>query len=338
MLINRLSVPGQTNHDEPAWKVPTMTSQTQVARLLAMVPYLQANQGVGVDDVAAKFGITKKQLLDDLKVLWMCGLPGGLPGDLIEIDMDAAADQGVIYLSNADYLARPARFTPDEAVSLLVALQAVAELATGSEQQVARSAAAKIAHVTGQQDLVLLAVSSGDDHIRQELASSIEHGRRIRLTYDGFARGETSYPVVDPVVLQMRDSVVYLQAWSVDRQAWRTYRVDRIAAVEATDSTAADHGAAPELPPGWFTSSDGEVTLELQPSATWIIDYYPVREADVHLDGSATVRLPVADPLWLESLLLRLGGAARVIHPPLAGTSAAVAAEEAIAQTQALFG
>ena len=59
-----------------------MTSQEQVARLLAMVPYLQAHPGIGVAEVAADFGITRRQLLADLNVLWMCGLPGGLPDEI----------------------------------------------------------------------------------------------------------------------------------------------------------------------------------------------------------------------------------------------------------------
>ena len=57
-------------------------------------------------DVAAAFGITLKTLREDLSVLWMCGMPGLTPGDLIDIDMDAVDGEGVIHLSNADYLTR----------------------------------------------------------------------------------------------------------------------------------------------------------------------------------------------------------------------------------------
>lgn len=77
-----------------------------------MVPYLQAHPDIGVAEVAADFGITRRQLLADLNVLWMCGLPGGLPDDLIEIDMDAAESEGVIHLNNADYLSRPDALHP----------------------------------------------------------------------------------------------------------------------------------------------------------------------------------------------------------------------------------
>ena len=315
-----------------------MTSQEQVARLLAMVPYLQAHPGIGVAEVAADYGITRRQLLADLNVLWMCGLPGGLPDDLIEIDMDAAESEGVIHLSNADYLSRPMRFTPDEAVALLVALQAVAEMTTGPVREAARSAARKLSEATGQQDLVWLSVSTGDERIRETLASAIDRRQRVRLTYDGAARGVTSYPEVDPAEIQMRDSIAYLQAWSLERQDWRTYRLDRIVDVALTGQSADKHGSAPELPEGWFDQSNGEVTLELAASATWGVDYYPAREVQNHPDGSATVRFAVADPAWLGSQLVRLGDQARVRSPEGVGSAAAAAAREAIERTETLFG
>ena len=52
-----------------------------------------------------------KTLREDLSVLWMCGMPGLTPGDLIDIDMDAVDGEGVIHLSNADYLTRPLRLS-----------------------------------------------------------------------------------------------------------------------------------------------------------------------------------------------------------------------------------
>ncbi|MCT3012297.1 WYL domain-containing protein, partial [Propionibacterium freudenreichii] len=108
--------------------------------MLAEVPYLQAHPGVSVTEVARAFGIKKRQVLADLDVLWMCGLPGGLPGDLIEIDMEAVQGEGIIRLTNAEVLSRPMRFTADEATSLIVALRAVEGLTSGATASAARRA------------------------------------------------------------------------------------------------------------------------------------------------------------------------------------------------------
>ena len=106
-----------------------MTSQAQVRRLLSLVPYLREHDGVAMADVAAAFGISLKTLREDLNVLWMCGLPGLAPGDLIDIDMDAVDGEGLIHLSNADYLTRPLRLSADEALALVLALRTLREIA-----------------------------------------------------------------------------------------------------------------------------------------------------------------------------------------------------------------
>lgn len=314
------------------------TSSAQVRRLLSLVPFLQARPGVSISEVLETFNITERQLMADLNALWMCGLPGGLPDELIEIDMDAVAGEGVVHLSNADYLTRPLRFTRDEALSLLVALSAVAEMATGQLQTAAISAAEKLSVTTGHQDPVLLAVQTGDQRMREILLTAIAENIRLQLTYDGAARGETTYPVIDPAAIQMRDSVGYLQAWSIDRQAWRTYRLDRIIAAEPTGDQGDDHGPTPELPEGWFDGSDGEVSLELTEQGRWIVEYYPVLASEELPDGCLRVRLAVADAGWLTALLLRLGAAVRQVEPHDARLQAIEAARQAVETTMRICG
>ena len=57
---------------------------TRLVRLLNMVPYFQANPRVTRAQAAADLGVSVKQLGEDLDQLWMCGLPGYSPGDLID--------------------------------------------------------------------------------------------------------------------------------------------------------------------------------------------------------------------------------------------------------------
>ena len=126
-----------------------MTSTDQVARLLALVPYLQAHPDADVAGTAKMFGVTPRQLMSDLRVAWFCGLPGGLPGDLIEVDMDLVETEGRIRLSNADFLSRPLRFTPDEATSLVVALRVLAEIADPDTADAVASAMKKLEAAVG---------------------------------------------------------------------------------------------------------------------------------------------------------------------------------------------
>ncbi len=309
-----------------------MTSIDQVNRMLALVPYLQARpEGADLTRTAEAFAVTPKQLLADLDVLWYCGLPGGLPGDLIEVDI---ADTGWIRLSNADYLSRPLRFSPDEAMSLVVALQLVRELGGPDLAEATDGALAKLtgAHSAARPSVVV-EVASGSAEIRQQLAAAIERRQVVRLTYDGQTRAETTTPLVEPKRLAVRDGYGYLDAWSLDRDDWRVYRLDRIAQVVPSGEAGADRGAPPTFGSGWLDERPdaAEVTLVLGPSANWITEYFPVRSAAPTPEG-LEVTLLVADPAWLRALLLRLGAGVRSVAPAEAAVSAQEAAREALAQ------
>ncbi len=307
------------------------TSARQVARLLAMIPYLQQHQGVPLSTVAQEFGITAAQVRRDLDVAYFCGLPGGLPGDLIEVDMDAVDGEGVVNLTNADVLSRPMRFTPDEAVSLILALQAIRAVASPTVHGAVDSALGKLTALAGDAAAqAVMTVASGADPVRAVVSEAVDRGRRLRLTYDGLSRGETTYPIVDPMHLEIRDGAAYLEAWSVAPQGWRTYRLDRIVTAEETGDDV-DPRPVPSRR-GWLDPSSGhavEVTLWVASRAAWVSEYYPTVRTQRAPDGLLVV-LMVADPTWLRRLLLRLGADARVVHPSAASDASVVAAREAL--------
>ena len=309
-----------------------MTSAAQVLRLLALLPYLRQHPDADVTHTAAVFKVTPRQLIADLKVLWFCGLPGGTPGDLIEVDMDALETDGRIRLSNADFLARPLRFTLDEAMSLAVALRALLEIGDSSLRPAAESALAKIEAVVGAAPRVGVQLAGGSDAVRDALGDALDRGVAVRLEYHGASRGEASFPLVDPHRVAVRDGYSYLDAWSYERDAWRTYRLDRIVAVEATEHPVADHGEPAGFAGGWLDHRDAvEVTLDLAPAAAWITEYYPMRSVKPIARRGVRATLLVADPAWLRRLLLRLGPAVRAVRPAEAAVSARTAASEALA-------
>ncbi|MCL2489861.1 MAG: WYL domain-containing protein [Propionibacteriaceae bacterium] len=307
-----------------------MTAGPQVARLLTLAPYLQRREYVDVTEVAADFDVKPRQVLDDLQVLVMCGLPGGLPDDLIEIDLDLARDEGVIHMRNSP-LSRPLRFTRDEAVSLIVAVEAVREVADGPTAQAAQSVLDKLSGLVSEAPPVRLEVAAGGDDVRDRLGQAIDQGLQVRLTYDGLARRGTTTPIVDPVRVEVRDGASYLVAWALDRNDWRSYRLDRIAVAELTGQPAGGHGA----PPVTGTSLDNApdtATLDLDAGAAWVAEYYPVRDVTVLPDGGVKVVLPVADPGFLTGLILRLGPLVRSVDPPSAAADALAEARAASSQ------
>ena len=95
-----------------------MTGERErLPRLLSLVPYLQAHPGVAIATAAADFGVSEEQLRRDLQLLWMCGLPGHGPGDLIDLSFEG---DSVSVIFDAG-ISRPLRLTAEEALALVEA-------------------------------------------------------------------------------------------------------------------------------------------------------------------------------------------------------------------------
>ena len=75
----------------------------RTARLLDLVPYISSHQGISVKELASVFEVTQPQMINDLTTLWMCGLPGYTPLELMDLDFDS----GFVTISNAPTLSKP---------------------------------------------------------------------------------------------------------------------------------------------------------------------------------------------------------------------------------------
>jgi proteasome accessory factor C len=300
------------------------SAKEQVRRLLALLPYLLAHPGARVSDVARVFGISEKQLVADLGVLWFCGLPGMMPGDYIEVDMDAVEGEGLIHVSNADYLARPLRLSSDEVLSLLVALRVLRESGQAAERELIDRVIARLEEASGQASAAARKVEVQldtweDPDIRATVQDALSRGRRLHLSYWVPTRDETTEREVDPMQLAIADGRSYLEAWCHRAEDVRLFRLDRVAAARVLEEKAAPPAEAQprDLSSGLFQPSpdDALATLELGPEAAWVSEYYPCERVDDLGDGRLRIQLRVADPRWLRRLALRLGGHARILEP-----------------------
>ncbi|MGL4831075.1 MAG: helix-turn-helix transcriptional regulator [Propionibacteriaceae bacterium] len=315
--------------------------------LLALVPYFQQHPGRTTAEAAADLATTEAQILKDLKLLWLCGLPGQGGGDVIEVSivptLDSADDDdddkdpfrkgGAVYLSNADYLSRPLRLTEDEALALILALDFAESIASSQLAHELASAREKLQDALGDRALRAGAViaAGGSPEVRDQVAMAIAQSRQLQLVFDGQQR--TTTPIVEPASTFVRDGYHYLHAYSLDRDDWRHYRMDRIATATVLEQNSSKREVPAIEPLSWAQTltTTTEVTLTITPAARWISEYFPVLDATPD-----TVRLGVTSPDWLAALLLRLGPAVVALEPTQAATPAQQQAEAALARYASL--
>lgn len=317
------------------------TSRDQLARLLALVPYLQGRGEVSVADAARAFGVSEAVIVRDVRLLVMCGLPGLLPGDMIDVDFDALDEQRVIRLYNAEFLTRPLRLDSNEAAALVVALRTLAEGSTPEVRAVVDRARAKVELAAGEgasvaaQVEVHVPTGPAEQTLVRRLEEALAGGRQVRLRHYSPTRDELTERIVDPVAVTTADGHHYLDGWCHRAEDRRLFRVDRIDDAEILDSPAVEH---PDLEPldlaqGIFRPSaeDLTATLRLTARARWVTEYYPVEEVVEEPDGGLTVTLRFGDPTWLVRLLLRLGSAVRRVEPDSLSQETTRLAEETLA-------
>lgn len=316
-------------------------ARDQVGRLLALVPYIQSRDEVSLEQAAADFGVKPAQIVKDLNVLWFCGLPGLGMGDLIDVDMDALEGEGVIRVSNADYLARPLRLDSTEASALIVALRTLRDGGDESVRPVVDRTLAKLEGAAGEGAALASRVEVHLDRseaalagLRGDLEDAVRRGRQVRLAYYVPARDEATDRIVDPLRLVTAQGHTYLEAWCHLAEGTRLFRLDRVSSAEVLASPVADHTdlATRDLSTGIFRPSrdDTLATVLLEPAARWVAEYYPLESSEEAGGGALRVRLRVGDPAWLTRLVLRLGGLARVEDPPELSSAVHRAATDAL--------
>ena len=316
-----------------------MSAQARLTRLLALVPWLVAHEGVTIGECADHFGVTEEVLQEDLWQLVVCGLPGYGPDQLVDIqfwdDDDAVRRDGVIRVLDPQTLDRPMRLTHQEALSLLVALRTLAQLPGLEDRDAIVSAAAKLEAASAGAEVereVHVDVAVADD-VRAAVDAALTDQRVLDVTYASATRDEVTDRVIQPIRLHSVDGIAYLEAFCRSAGAVRTFRLDRmLAATVGEPFDPAGGEAAGDQPPAPAGDAPRTATLRLEPAARWIVD---VHRGALVLDdpatGTATVRVPLHSVDWGVRLVLSLRGAAVALDPPELVTAVAQSAAAALA-------
>jgi TatA/E family protein of Tat protein translocase len=300
-----------------------VTSTERLQRLLALVPYVVSRKSVGLAETAAAFGVSERELVDDLNLLWCVELRA--PDPYCPIDL--SYEGGEIVVSQAESMGRPLRLAVDEASALLVALRMLAEV-PGLEDRSALSrliakleaAAGEAASASAQVAVQVDIPDEGAEGYAAQIRDALSAGRRLHLRYYVPGRDEATERDVDPMRLLVVEGRPYLEGWCLRAEGVRVFRLDRVLGLEVLDVPAAPPAEAQpvDVDQGLFRPSpdDVPVVLELSAAGRWVAEYYPCESVTDLEDGRLRVVLRTPDPGWVRRLALRLGEDGRVISPP----------------------
>jgi len=289
----------------------------RLSRLLNMVPYFIANPGISAAEAGADLGLSTKQLMNDLNQLWMCGLPGYGPGDLI--DLSFSEDSIVVTFSAG--IERPLRLTSTEATALLVALRSIVDLPGMVDPTAAHAAIAKIeSAISGASPAGSVARAPVEEPTVTAVRSAVTAQHAVRLVYYSASQDVVSERVTDPIRIVLVDDNSYLQAWCRQAEGVRLFRFDRIEAATELDEPARPPRHATDASAGLDLFQDDPTVpvARLQVSADygWLLDQYPLHHVAAYSDGSLEVTMRFGTLDWMTRLVLGFGSGVTVLGPP----------------------
>ena len=316
----------QAGHTDEVARMSAVS--TRLVRLLNMVPYFQANPKITYAEAASDLGVSVKQLHDDLNQLWMCGLPGYGPGDLIDFEFSGDTIE-VTFSAGIDH---PLRLTSPEATGVLVALRALVDVPGMVDPEAARSAIAKIESAAGTLSHGAEAAVDEPAPVESEAAAAVRaavrDGRALSIEYYSASHDMLSSRIVDPIRVVLVADHSYLEAWCRSAEGVRLFRFDRIVDAQVLDEPSAPPQPAVQAGP------DTSLVRRRPVAAVGDAAHRPVGVVDVRLLPAASAaraarrRLRGRDDLRLRRVDgpvragLRVGGAgagARVAGPAGAG-------------------
>ena len=304
-----------------------VTATERVQRILAVLPWILQHQGASVDEICQRFGVGRKELIDDLEfVFYHVGLHPFTPDVLAEVTIDD--DRVTVHLG--DYFRRPLRLSHQEALSLLAAGRALAARPGTDPDGTLQRAVAKLGAALGDgaAEAVDVALGEADPEVLATARRAAVERLQLTIDYYSYGRDEPTTRTVDPYQVVARDGHWYLLAWCHSADGERLFRVDRIRAarLEPTSFTPPS-----ESDTSWPDLSESPRTVQIvaPSSAAWVAATYPCDEVTELGDGRLRIVLPVTATPWLERLLLRLGPDAEATEldsgEPLAPVTAAAA-------------
>ena len=205
----------------------------RTSRLLDLVPYINTHQGISLVELAEVFEVSTDQMISDLTTLWMCGLPGYTPLELMDLDFES----GYVTIRNAPTLARPRSITHEEGVALVLGLD-VLRSGISSERidliEAIVSLSQRIARLVNL-PLALSASSNISQEVTTSVKDAIAHRSGLQISYHSLYKDEISSRVILPLEILDSQGYLYLHAYCFTALDFRHFRIDRIQSAHSVE-------------------------------------------------------------------------------------------------------
>ena len=280
-------------------KVPAPIAQT--ARLIDLVPFLITHQGISLKKLSDEFGVTEKEMLSDLNTLWMCGLPGYTPLELIDLEFES----GYVSIRNADVLSSVRALDSSEVISLLMGLSILeGSLKEESHRSALHELRRKLIAISG--DVASVKPPQSSEFVMR-IQEAISKRCDVIFNYHSISRDEIAERRVTPLELYSEQGKTYLKAHCRTVDSLRTFLLERATNLRLSE------GEAPRNSDIQKVEDDIHIEVELM---AFQRNREVMETFQAEPKGNGLYRTVIFNSYWLTRTLAAFAGAVELKSPP----------------------
>lgn len=195
-------------------------------RLLDLVPFLRANPGMNIKEIAAEFKVSVSEIVSDLDLLMVCGLPGYTPLELI----DLSTDEGYVTLRDPQNLEYPRNFTIHELLILKIALSGLLVDSPPMLHSEIGSLISKLDHQMPNQisSEGILFVPDNILNLRRIGEEALVKNQQVEISYRNDTKDELTNRKISLIREYESEGEYFWDAWCHLANAKRTFNLEKI--------------------------------------------------------------------------------------------------------------
>ncbi len=292
---------------------------TRTARAMDIIPFVLENPGIKISDLAAKFYVSEKQVIKDLELIFMCGLPGYTPYELIDLTFD----DGAVTIIDPQLFDKPRKFSETEAVIITLGLQ-VLRSSVSSVQQIATIDSLIIKLVNKFKVVSNTKVETPIKPVHYDkISKAINDKESISIEYISSSSDKVSKRNIKPHRITLRNGFYYLFAEDQKLLADRVYRVDQIISVDSVQEGGSDQSYVEK------ENQENEFLLKISDQLT--TEKYREIFTEVSKSGNHyLVKGRSSNAQWLQRWILSKSSVVDVIEPKTLQDTIKVRAQSAL--------
>lgn len=281
------------------------SASNRALRAMDLIPYVVENPGVSTSELAQKFSVTVKQIEEDLSLIFMCGLPGYTPYDLI----DLVFEDGIVSVIDPQVLTKPRNFSKAEHVAIVLGLEILKNLAGDKPDY-----QLKISQVLSKlnksvPNIEVLLKNEQSFQYFQVINQAIKLSRSLQIVYNSESKDEQKIRSVIPVRMFLQNAQVYLVAHDPDSGIEKVFKLSNLTSCELGDIVKISSSIVHEESFKVEILVDDKHRMFIERNSSIIVEQRQIVGAT-----KATIKVQSMD--WIKRAVVSNAPGIQVISPP----------------------